>query len=133
MVAVVFFIWLVVVFFIWLVNVVSANSMIVVVVVLVSVVTAVVFESVSLVTVVFFVTVGLLTVVVFVPEVTDIVVDSGRLRAVLVTAIELFKMVEFVGVMVGVSLVEVGFVVFVVSDEVVGKAFIVVAFSVTVT
>lgn len=88
-----------------------------------------------MVAVVFFiwlVKVGLLTVVVFVPEVTDIVVDSGRLRAVLVMAIGLFKMVEFVGVMVGVSLVEVGFVVFVVSD-VVGKAFIVVAFSVTVT
>ena len=88
-----------------------------------------------MVAVVFFISlvkVGLLTVVVFVPEVTDIVVDSGRLRAVLVMAIEIFKMVEFVGVMVGVSLVEVGFVVFVVSD-VVGKAFIVVAFSVTVT
>ena len=88
-----------------------------------------------MVAVVFFiwlVKVGLLTVVVFVPEVTDIVVDSGRLSAVLVMAIGLFKMVEFVGVMVGVSLVEVGFVVFVVSD-VVGKAFIVVAFSVTVT
>ena len=88
-----------------------------------------------MVAVVFFiwlVKVGLLTVVVFVPEVTDIVVASGRLRAVLVMALEIFKMVEFVGVMVGVSLVEGGFVVFVVSD-VVGKAFIVVAFSVTVT
>ena len=89
-----------------------------------------------MVAVVFFiwlVEVVLLTVVVFVPEVTNIVVDSGRLRAVLVMAIEIFKMVEFVGVMVGVSLLEVGFVVFVVSDEVVGKAYIVVAFSVTVT
>ena len=80
-----------------------------------------------------FESVNLVPAVDFVYVFTGIVVVFARLRVVLVRAIEPLTMVEFVVIMIGVLLVEVGFVVFVVSDEIVVKVFVVVAFSVIVT
>ena len=80
-----------------------------------------------------FESVNLVPAVDFVYVFTGIVVVFARLRVVLVRAIEPLTMVEFVVIMIGVLLVEVGFVVFVVSDEIVVTVFVVVAFSVIVT
>ena len=139
-----------VVFFIRLVNVVSVGLVIVVVVVSLVTGIVVVFERLRAVLgmaieplrivefvgvmigvlLVTFVPVNLVPAVVFASVVTGIVVIFGRLRAVLVMAI---AVVEFVGVMIGVLLAIVGFVVFVVSYEVVVKVLVVVTFSVIVT
>ena len=144
---------LAVVFLIRLVNVMSAGLVVVVVTVSAGTGIVVVFEplramlvmAIEPLTMVEFVgvmigallvtfeSVNLVPAVDFVYVFTGIVVAFARLRVVLVRAIEPLTMVEFVVIMIGVLLVEVGFVVFVVSDEIVVKVFVVVAFSVIVT
>ena len=144
---------LAVVFLIRLVNVMSVGLVVVVVIVSVGTRIVVVFEPLRAVLVmaiepltmvefvgvmigvllVTFESVNLVPAVDFVYVFTGIVVVFARLRVVLVRAIEPLTMVEFEVIMIGVLLVEVGFVVFVVSDEIVVKVFLVVAFSVIVT
>ena len=144
---------LAVVFLIRLVNVMSGGLVVVALIVSVGTGIVVVFEPLRAVLViaietltmvefvgvmigvllVTFESVNLVPAVDFVYIFTGIVVVFARLRVVLVRAIEPLTMVEFVVIMIGVLLVEVGFVVFVVSDEIVIKVFVVVAFSVIVT
>lgn len=144
---------LAVVFLIRLVNVMSGGLVVVALIVSVGTGIVVVFEPLRAVLViaietltmvefvgvmigvllVTFESVNLVPAVDFVYVFTGIVVVFARLRVVLVRAIEPLTMVEFVVIMIGVLLVEVGFVVFVVSDEIVVKVFVVVAFSVIVT
>ena len=144
---------LAVVFLIRLVNVMSGGLVVVALIVSVGTGIVVVFEPLRAVLViaietltmvefvgvmigvllVTFESVNLVPAVDFVYIFTGIVVVFARLRVVLVRAIEPLTMVEFVVIMIGVLLVEVGFVVFVVSDEIVVKVFVVVAFSVIVT